>query len=485
MSRNPTVSPSIAPALSRAIFLSFILLGDRALDAATNKTVHTSKPRNLVLISIDTLRPDHLSCYGYVRNTSPIIDALAKQGRVFTNAFTAATITPPSHMSLFTSQYPFEHGVGYDGVSVLPEFTYTLAEVLKMYGYQTAAFVGTQNSTFSFSPTYGFSRGFSEWGYLNQLFLPNGQIRSWLEDRQSDEPFFLFVHGYDVHDPHLLIPGYNARRFDPGYQGPIPGTWDEFIRWTRFPLDWPSLAQYMGSATADEFDVLSQQIEKHYFDNTPTSRETVAHIMAVYDAQIYYADKGIGLLMRWLQELHLDANTLIVLVSDHGQEFGEHGLVAKHGRLYDEVMRVLLIMRGPGVLPGRAVDQLVSTIDVVPTILELLTIPVPHTARGVSLVPLLQHQAAGEVRKAVFAEFNRDVAVRTREWKFIRHADGRHELYHLARDPTEQKNVVTEHPGVAHDLQQRFDDMVRVVLLDQPSAKAAGLRERLRKDGYW
>jgi len=121
----------------------------------------------------------------------------------------------------------------------------------------------------------------------------------------------------------------------------------------------------------------------------------------------------------------------------------------------------------------------------VPTILELLTIPVPHTARGVSLVPLLQHQAAGEVRKAVFAEFNRDVAVRTREWKFIRHADGRHELYHLARDPTEQKNVVTEHPGVAHDLQQRFDDMVRVVLLDQPSAKAAGLRERLRKDGYW
>lgn len=440
------------------------------------------RPSNLLLISVDTLRADHLSCYGYFRQTSPTIDALARRGRLFTNAFATASHTGPSHMSLFTSQYPFEHGVTSQHEAPLAEATATLAEVLQRYGYATAAFVSMSGPRFRFGPDFGFARGFQVWEFPHRFYALNREIRPWLEEHRQD-PFFLFVHAADVHEPHLLFPGFEARRFDPDYQGPVPGSWDEFIRRSGFPLDWPSVLQIFVSGTLEEYNALDELIIQHYrVPQDPADRQ---HLQALYDAQLFYADRGIGRLLGWLDELQLADRTLVVLTADHGQEFGEHGRVARHEQLYDEVLHVPLIIQGPGVWPGPPLDPLASSVDIMPTILELLGLPVPDTTRGTSLRALLQDDGVGEVHEAIYADSHGAVAVRTREWKWIRRADGNQELYHLVDDPGERENVLAHHPKVAADLRRRLDETLHTANPDAPDPYERLKAQLGSQGGYW
>ncbi len=487
MSTNPASSPNIAPALSRTILLSVILLGGRVLDAATDQTAHARRPRNLVLISIDTLRQDALSCYGASRQTTPVIDALAQRGRRFPNMFSTSSLTPPSHMSIFTSQYPFEHGVGYDRENLRPGSAYTLADVLQQYGYQTGAFMGAWVSDPWFGPANGFANGFLTWDHPNVFWHPNTKIREWLQVRHQHpgEPFFLFLHGFDVHEPHLVAPGLDGRRFDPDYHGPVPGTWDELLKQSDPPVDWWTMIEarfpeISFKELVERFDHFDRLWRKHALPNA----ETFEHVRAVYDAQLYYADRGIGSILAWLSEFGFQDNTLIVVTSDHGQEFGEHGKWAEHRQLYDELLRVPLIIEGPGVSPGKPLTQLVSSIDIVPTVLALLGIPSPHTSRGTSLVPLLQNRSTAEVHDALYATVQGDVAVRTRAWKWIKHSDGRQELYHLSQDPKERENLIDHNLTMATTLASQFDEMLRV-MHPAPGPGDAALRERLRTRGYW
>ncbi len=488
-----------------------------AAQASQHFATRSKTPLNLVLISIDTLRADELSCYGYFRQTSPVLDSLAKRGRIFTNAFATAAITPSSHMSIFTSQYPFEHGVGYDREGILPGVTHTLADVLQLHGYQTAAFVGNSRPDLWFGPKYGFANGFLRWEFPNTFWGPNVKIQQWLAARsRQHEPFFLFLHAWDVHEPHLVPPGFDGKKFDRSYQGPVPDVWDQFLMDIDTDRDGSSFAQQQPAMTAQEVEKrrteLTQQWRACFLGDSQVAQQqpamtvqeaekkltelvqrwraffsadpqAVQHIRATYDAQLYYADQGIGSILEWLKQLQLDEHTLIVVTADHGQEFGEHHKIAEHAQLYDELLHVPLMIVGPSVPSGPPLTQFASSIDIMPTVLELLDIPIPYTVRGVSLVPLL-HGESREVRKVVYATVYGDVAVRTQEWKWIRHPDGREELYDLLHDPKERRNVLDRHAAIASALASQFEGMLHAAR-PTPIAGEKALQEQLRKRGYW
>lgn len=451
--------------------------------SAERQAAEDGQPVNLLMISIDTLRPDHLSCYGYHRHTSAAIDSVAERGRILTNVFATAPATPDSHMSIFTSQFPFEHGVGMGSERILSNDTTTLAEVLQHHGYQTAAFVGSTTSDHRFGPAYGFARGFHDWRYRNSFAFPGGEIRQWLEAHQH-EPFFLFLHANDTHEPHLLAPGLDARRFDSGYKGPVPGTWDEFIRRTDFPFDWQEVVKELSFNSIDRVSTFYTQLVLHYDAHVPPTAENLPHIVAFYDAQLYYADRGIGMILDTLRELHLDGNTLIVITSDHGQLFGEHGEFGHGDRMWDPVLRVPLIIAGPHVPAGESLPQLASSIDILPTVLDLLKFPVPQTARGISLVPLLQGETSEAQREVVYAQWRDRLVVRTLEWKLVVHEDGRRELYDIVQDPDEQQDVLDQHASVASALSDRLDGAVRHAQQD-PLRAEANLRQWMSKETYW
>ena len=455
--------------------------GVGAKRSIANRSEAFAKPRNLLLISVDTLRADHLGCYGYPRPTSPEIDAFARGGSLVTTAFAASPHTAPSHMSMFTSQYPFEHGILSQYEGAFRGTASTLAEVLQRAGYDTAAFVGISGPGFHFGPDAGHARGFRIWESPNRFFELDRNIRVWLAAHR-DMPFFLFVHAYDLHDPQLVFDGFDANRFDPEYHGPIPGTWGEFLRATNFPLDWPMVLQVLTSGTYAELNPLYAQLVQRY--QALLDGAAVGHVQAVYDAQIFYADRGIGRLLGWVKELGLEANTLVVLTADHGQEFGEHGKIAAHGQLYDETLHVPLIFHGPGIPSDRRLDSLVSSLDILPTALDLLGLKIPETARGLSLAPLLVGKKTGEIQEEVFAALGDDTAIRTREWKLIVHGDGSQELYDVRRDPGERDNVVAQQPAAALTLAHRLREQLR----QTRTTSAVGdevLKERLRTDGYW
>jgi len=335
--------------------------------------------RNLVLVSIDTLRPDHLGCYGYMdRPTSPEIDALAARGAIFEQAIATAPWTTPSHMSLFTSLYPSSHGVDAPVNHPRPRRLHssvpTLAQALRRAGFVTAAF--TSNGPMR--AEFGFSKGFD---LYRETELVDGEdlarsyrrAKRWLLGHR-DLRFFLFFHTYEVHLPNTHRP---------------PS--DEFRR---------------GKSA------------KH------------AHI-AGYDSDLRFADSYIGRLTTLLRTLALEDDTILILTSDHGENLYDR-MVQIHPRghgyhLYDELIKVPLVVVGPGLVPpGSRVAAQVSLVDVMPTVIDLLGAEPPTFSHGRSLVPLLRSSglpASDLSRGRVFAEATTfgpaRFAVRTEKLKYI------------------------------------------------------------------
>ena len=343
-------------------------------------------PINVILISVDTLRPDHLHCYGYSRNTSPNIDRLANRGTLFKRTVSTTTWTLPAHMALFTSLYDSVHGVKTGNTRLDLERT-TLSEVFKEHGYATAAFVSGPY----LNRHFGFNQGFDQYQDLTDAQIPaelmfqedalSGEtLKDFIEGKQKanraahrsitspivteavlkwfetmEQPFFLFVHYFDVHYD-FIPPGKYATLFDPEYDGEISG--ENFI---RNPMVQPGMPQ-----------------------------EDLNHILALYDGEIAFTDYHIGLLLDDIEERGLSNNTLIVLTSDHGEEFFEHGVKGHQLNLYEQTLRIPLLFSLPGrVQQGREIANLVRIIDVGPTILELADLSVPPEMMGRSLTPFL------------------------------------------------------------------------------------------------
>lgn len=409
------------------------------------------RPRNVVLITIDTLRADHLGCYGYERATSPVIDKLASQGFRFERAFAQRSVTWPSLASIMTSRYPSGHGVRYNGMPMSPDLT-PLAETLSDAGYRCAAF---------FSPH--LKRQLWE-GFETREDGPDEAITrraiEWLGSR-GEGPFFLWLHYRGPHVPYAPPEPFRTQFAEP-YDGPITGerVW---------------------------IDALTLQTR------TLTEAE-LRYVVSLYDGEVAAVDHEVGRVLGALDGQGLSEETLVVFTSDHGEDLYEHNRYFYHqASIYDSSLRIPLIMRYPAAIaPGGTSDTLVESIDLAPTILEFLGLDRPQSYQGHVLGALIDGRS--ENKRPAFAEMDdRIVSIRTERWRFILNPSEYHpqwisersltnlkaqpfykdwltgealreknfnrlytigprELYDLSRDPKEQNNVAESNSAIVTEL---------------------------------
>jgi len=371
---------------------------------------------NVILISIDSLRADHLGCYGYPKPTSPRIDALAASGVRFDTVWSTTSWTLPAHVSMLTGRTLLAHGVR-EFRDTIPPSVPLLAELLRRAGYATAGVVAAP----FLSARYGFARGFE---HYDETAMSGSHAASWrgatspkthaaatawLRDRnRRREPFFLFVHYWDVHYDYDPPPPYDTM-FDPSYRGALSRV--DFI---SNPAIHPGM-----------------------------DRRDLEHVLALYDGEIRYTDEHVGRLLDLVDELGLRERTIVVLAADHGEEFFEHGRKGHERTLYEEVLRVPLVVSWPGrIAPGQVVGTPVGIVDVAPTILDLAGVPAPPDLDGRPLVGVQgRPRAAGRLLVAELyrqSMLNFQIAVRDGSDKFIQALKApRVEFYDLAHDPRE------------------------------------------------
>ena len=370
---------------------------------------------------IDTLRADHLGCYGYERATSPRLDALAAEGVRFDRALAQAPWTTPSVASLMTSQYPSAVGIGSER-SVLADELVLLPEVLSEAGYRTGAVV---SHTFC-SSRWNFDQGFEWFDQSNvgghSVVTSEGVTARALEfvDWAGDEPFFLWTHYFDPHFHYLEHEGLEfGGRGD--YDGPIE----------------PGL-QYV--------DLFAMR-----FDLTP---EDVAELVRIYDSEIAYTDRWVGALLDGLRARGRYEDTLIMVTGDHGEEFRDHGDLGHARQLYQELVNVPLIVKpargaGPGgPPPGTVVEHHVALLDVLPTVLAATGLSMPRSAAAeVEGRPLFEPPEPG---RAIVSETSRQGGVRSvtlGDYKLIQRLKGGEvELYRVAGDRLEREDLAAELP---------------------------------------
>jgi arylsulfatase A-like enzyme len=377
---------------------------------------------NVVLISIDTLRADHLSCYGYFRKTSPNIDKFAEESLVFENAFSAAPITIPSHMSMFTSVSPVVHDVLHlvstDNFAPLSPKIRTLPEILNNEGFTGYGYIG---HPMWLSAVYGFGRGFRDLTDLKQKDDPGyyGYRQNLLFDKhiyeivERKKPFFLFYHNFDVHSSDYRVSKYM-------YDGP-PEFRDRFLpEGKEIPLD--------------------HDLFKIHADGAAVTQEELEQIIARYDGGILHADHKMGRIFDLLRENQLYDNSLIILTSDHGESLGDREELGvpkffSHGWLYDVGLRVPLIVKFPkdfeygGPIKGR-VDYNVRTIDILPTVLDTLSIESPPYIEGENLLNATRSRVS-------FASIGPSYSVRTPEFSVVFNDRNRGYLPRETRNPVE------------------------------------------------
>jgi arylsulfatase A-like enzyme len=379
--------------------------------------------RGCILISIDTLRSDHLGCYGYAPPTSPNVDRFRRDAVLFTAAIAQAPSTLASHASMLTSLLPPHHGASYKHGTALAPGIATLAGLLRSPALRTLSF----NEGGQIAPEFGLDRGFDRYrsaavplgaaSFTEQV----GHALVWL-DRHPGQPFFVFLHSYQVHHPYMPDPRDLASIESAPYRGPLPA----------------------GQTPMEVIEAVNDGALR-------LAPGDLRHIVATYDAQIHGMDAGFGQLIEYLARHGLYDDTAVVFTADHGEEFGEHGRVGWHSHtLYDELLRVPLIKYPHSAHGGETVTRQVRSIDIAPTILALLGRRAPDAFLGSDLTPLVLRREE-PARPAVSNLDGGGVpAIRTLRWKLI----GRH-LFDLATDPGETRDVSGDFPDVAAYLTDR------------------------------
>ena len=430
-----------------------------------------NKP-NIVLITMDTTRADHLSCYGYHKNTSPHLDKMARESVVFKNAYATSPWTLPSHASIFTGMYPAGHGAHNDWESRksnwprrLSTHHKTLAEILADQGYKTAGVVGSHVCHSFFGLAQGFEyyddslisvlpdlryytlfKILSKWTPLEDIAARQGlngcriasQINklvfSWLE-KHYQSPFFLFINYFDPHIPYL-------------------------------PPD-----QYLALFREDKnAEIIESKRHKKY-------------LLAHYDGEIAYLDYHMAKLFERLKELNIYDNTMIIITSDHGEFFGEHDFWLHGYELYEEVLKIPLIIKYPSSLPKKGIYlKRVSLVDIMPTILNFLKLPLPEDLQGINLfegtsrvmaeiylhkyttlIDLFVDRYVKDRRFRKGNRFARELkALFLDNYKYIREytkeSKGQRELYDLGNDPQESHNVIDTMPEKAREMEMKLTE---------------------------
>jgi arylsulfatase A-like enzyme len=463
----------------------------RAADAgAAAPDAAGSNQYNVILISLTNTRADHLGAYGYTRNTSTNIDALARKSLVFKHVFAHASWTLPAAMSVFTSQYPFTHGLmNREEAEPLPSSAVTFVDVLKENGYTTAAFVGDRDYSPRFGHTSRFHYAFEppaksetdDWksyGVLENVMPP---AREWLRQNR-DKKFFLLVQGYNTHCP-FAVPKEDSR-FDPNYRGKI-----DFTRcyWT-FERTRPIK---MRSAAGLYEDVYLLKTKPADGEDTEVMfyPDDVKHMVALYDGEIHHADHLVGGILQDLAALGLDRKTIVIIYSDHGDMFGKHGRFMRGGPLrgtfYDDVLRIPVIIYHPARKPA-TIEGLGQGIDLAPTLIELTGCKARSEFKGKSLLPMID--AGKAVNEFVFAGslfkpsaqnrfFQNEsviLAARSRDWKLIFErvmlSPGPHdtvELYDVRSDPDELRNVAQQQQATVEQMKHALRAWLRDIKAEQ------------------
>jgi arylsulfatase A-like enzyme len=419
--------------------------------------------RNLVLISLDTLRADRLGVYGYARATSPHLDAFASEAFVFERAQSAGNATVGAHHALFQSR-PASRAIA------RKESAPTLAGLLHRHGWRTAGF--TDGGTMS--RELGFARGFQRFDDGNHGLaesLPKAQ--AWIDEvAAGSAPFYLFLHSFDVHLPYDPPPPWDEH-FGPAYRGPVTG---------------PSTRPLLRG--------IRRIFEGHSAPPvklTPADRERVS---ALYDGEIVKTDALLAPLLARLDAAPLRDDTLVVVLSDHGEEFWEHGSVLHSHTLYQELLHVPLLVRVPA-WRGRAhrIAARVSMLDLLPTLLELLDLPPPRDLRGRSLVPLMREPGSVPEPAPILSEgypfgLNKQSLLAGR-FKLIRTLPtGRVELYDLEADPAEQHDLAGARPALRRRMLAVLERELPVAVaapedpLARPEQLDPDTRRRLQELGY-
>jgi choline-sulfatase len=385
----------------------------RGLPSGSGVAGPAAPPLHILLVTLDTTRADHLGCYGWTRAQTPELDRLAREGVRFEWAFSPVPVTLPAHASLLTARYPFAHGVRNNGNFYLSDRFETLATILRGRGYRTAAFV----SAFVLDRRFGLQRGFETYDdrmdgegepgpILNLQAERRGDhtaaaLDVWLTAyaRQPGAPFFAWLHLYDPHEPY-----------------------------------WPP------------------QPFRQAFKDAP------------YDGEIAFDDAIVGQVVERLGELGLGDRTLVAIVGDHGESLGDHGEETHGMFVYDSAIRVPLILWRPGLLKaGVVVRDPVRVTDVAPTLLELAGAPALPTPDGRSLRPLIEGHTSAPAppiyAETLMPQLNMNWAplraLRDERWKYIEAP--RPELYDLAADPAESRNVHDERPQTVRGLRQELE----------------------------
>ena len=397
---------------------------------------------NIVVIAVDTLRPDHLGCYGYTKPTSPAIDRLADRSLVFDRAFAAGIPTTPSFTTLLTGLHPYRHGVLTHPGDHLPRSTLLLPQLAKSAGYTT---IGCDNLVVQGAGRGAwFARGYDY--YTGFVYQPFGEQSTDLTDRalrllsrSGDDPTFLFVHYWDPHTPYGPRPPYDTLHYQPG-SGPVD--------------------------LADVRAIHPEYYEAFLADMHLRDADDYAYVVAQYDGEISQVDAQIGRLLEGLAD-----DTIVLLVSDHGEAFGEGGLYFDHHGLYDAVTRITMMLRVPGQPAGRTED-LVSTEDVLPTLCALADLPRPdYPVTGRNAL------AGGGRDRIVSVESSRQasLALRTPSHKLIlpitadaagnplpdlygRPRTSDPLLYDLIDDPAEAHDVAATQPDITATMLAELND---------------------------
>lgn len=437
-------------------------------------------PPNILLVSIDTLRADHTTPYGYPRDTTPVLAAMAKAGTLYTEAFSQANESAWSHAALFTGRYATELAAPVYSTYAIPPDATLLPEALGAYGYATAAFSAGGHVTADF----GYDQGWDVWSAepgFGSFFDTGPRAVDWVGKVPKGKPWFVFLHGYDAHRPYSR-PGPWNHLYAKGEGSPLAETMcknpcisEMVIKDALFPDIVPSWFTHKGGDT-----ILDPETYKRLAaagTGAPRVQLTDAdkqHIQDHYDGAVRYADTMLGLTLERLEALGQLENTVVILLSDHGEDLLDHGYMNHRTGLFDSCTHVPLIVWGPGFENGGRVDGLVEGRDVAATVLALAGAKPPAGSAGRDLRDV---RAGKDAVDAVFAEGVMDmIAVRTATHRLVYKEaslldkdyvatlaatppDSAHfELYDLRSDPGEQHDVHLADPATTATLR---DALVR------------------------
>lgn len=442
---------------------------------------------NIVLIVIDTLRPDHLGVNGYTRDTSPRIDKLSKEGTSFSNAYCPLPRSDPSITSILTGMYAHSHGIRLVHNRELSPSISMLPEILHSHDYKTAYMggAGLHND--------GLERGFEEFNLskwkiknkfkrgLYKIFNPKNFLSvsqqytniaiKWIK-KNSSKKFFLFLHYEDLHWPYNIPKPFDDM-FDPDYKG-------------KHDFNTCVNGKYSRG------DII--------FGNIKLPKEEVDHAIAHYDGGIRYIDTQIGRILDFVKEQNLEEDTLIIITSDHGENFGEHNFYFQHGAsLYEPSLKVPLIFKYFTLPQNKIINARIQNTDIMPTVLDMLNIPIIDKIDGISLLPLIERKTE-KGNDFIFAEsieehfkgnkrvFMKGIKGKWRamimgNWKiiYIPHP-GKNifELYDLKEDPEEKNDLINKEKEIALQMERKILDFINKQT-NEGDADLSSLTEKSKK----